>query len=294
MHTDKKPHEITLEQLTKHLRKVVTKPYDVKYLEELIKRVETSYLETLDKTQVSVSSNVPWGWHEIKELQHVREGSTVLFYFPYGTVDDWTCFDYEKHGKKELPLNFCRYVSQGGYEVLGYKHYDGKFYAGANRHMITEQLTIELDVTKAQRFALFGSSYSNLLRESVLLDNRRLRDEVEKLKAIAERKNLELDALGLVWCTGKCQGGQFAFTEPQEITEEMLHMVALVALRLITRGSNTNKLPEKMKHYIDGLERYAKRFERHDVQAFINKAKAMLNSVHENAAAVIAQIKKEI
>lgn len=272
----------TLEMLCNHLRKITKSKKDNEYLEELIRRVETAYIKTLDvEVTPLVSSTMPFGWKPIKELQHVKPYSMALLFFPYEGSHE---FDFATHVNPAIPLNFCNYETTGGYSVVATKTWGGKWYAGGDGRKFTEDATLELDVSKATRFALFANSYSNMTRESVILSNRSLGQQVKMLQEILERKNMELDALGFVWCTGNCQGGQFFRAEPQEITVEMLDNVASVATRLLCRGANSGKLEAKHEWHLKWLGNYAKAKKKHDMYETIERLKAMMQNAKQNAA----------
>jgi hypothetical protein len=272
----------TLEMLCNHLRKIAKSEKDRDYLEELIRRVETAYVKTLDvEVTPPVSSGLPYGWKPINDIQHVKPYSTVLLFFPYEGSRE---FDFATQVKPDIPLNFCSYETTGGYSVVATKTWNGKWEAGGDGRSFTDAVTLELDVSKATRFALFANSYSNMIRESIILSNRGLGQQVKMLQEILERKNMELDALGFVWCTGNCQGGQFFHAEPQEITVEMLDNVANVATRLLCRGANSGKLAEKHEWHLKWLGNYAKAKKKHDMYETIERLKAMMQNAKQNAA----------
>lgn len=52
----------------------------------------------------------------------------------------------------------------------------------------------------------------------------RLRAEIRRMQLAAERRNLELDALHMVWCDGGCEGGVHRFDGegPEGITQEIV------------------------------------------------------------------------
>lgn len=65
----------------------------------------------------------------------------------------------------------------------------------------------------------------------------RQRAEITALQQKAHERNLELDALHYVWCTGACERGQHRWCEG-EVTEEMMATAALQMQRLRTRFGN--------------------------------------------------------
>jgi len=46
------------------------------------------------------------------------------------------------------------------------------------------------------------------------------------------QKNLELDALGYVWCDGGCEGGTFRYHDDMELTENQVEIVERNTIRL--------------------------------------------------------------
>lgn len=73
----------------------------------------------------------------------------------------------------------------------------------------------------------------NELLQKINLLKRELRIKDEVL----HRKNLELDSLHMVWCSGSCEDGIHRFTDGT-ITKEMIEFVHKYATRLATKYVN--------------------------------------------------------
>lgn len=61
----------------------------------------------------------------------------------------------------------------------------------------------------------------------------RHRKEIRQAQVQAELRNRQLDALGMVWCTGGCTGGMHRFTDA-EVTESMIVDMATNVARAVT------------------------------------------------------------
>jgi hypothetical protein len=82
----------------------------------------------------------------------------------------------------------------------------------------------------------------------------RLRSEIANKDSILRRKNLELDALHMIWCSGPCREGVHRWTEG-ELTDEMAKTVWRYLVRFLTKHSNFRfkemKEQEEMKATFD-------------------------------------------
>lgn len=233
----------TLAQLTQALRKMLRKS-DHAWLDELVRRVNSSYLEFIDsKFSNSKGDMRDFGWNPIGELDTCTN-ERMLIYFPYDKGNSLEHYD-EKYRRNDLPDGAVYYRPQGGYEVFASVVY-GKCFVRAGNHMITEGVSIPLDMAGATKFKLFAGTASPLVIEGIRESNRRLRQTIESQKQALELKNTELDALGYVWCSGNCGGGQHRFTEPKEITFDMLKRLIAVVMRLCARGSNSSTIKQKL------------------------------------------------
>ena len=63
---------------------------------------------------------------------------------------------------------------------------------------------------------------------------RNLKAQIKSKDDTLHEKNLALDALGYVWCSGGCQGGVLRYDDNTEITEEQVRMVEQNTKRLRT------------------------------------------------------------
>lgn len=80
--------------------------------------------------------------------------------------------------------------------------------------------------------------------EQLRYKNTKLRREITDNERVLHRKNKELDALGIVWCSGGCDGGMARYTKA-EVTEEMVKFLERNAERARThvnsRQCTTNR-----------------------------------------------------
>jgi hypothetical protein len=216
------------------------------YLEEFANRISISYIHAAEEKAkeaevncVTDFHNEAWvGWYKPSVLEHIKGNQLVVLYFPYDENERWASFDKDKHKIEYDRLASLR-GKHGGYYVLAQKQYSG-YVAGWFYH----DEMIEIDITKCTRFTVFAEAYCNFTKEGLVMHNRRLSAEIAKLNKTLHEKNLDLDALGMVWCTGNCKGGQFRYTEPKEITPEFLKHAELVVSRLKARGTT-------LKHELD-------------------------------------------
>lgn len=250
--------EKTLEQLVQKLRKVLPDE-TLPWLEELVRRVDDSYIRVLDSTQEKLTTPEDegdptlfgWvgrqsGWSPISEIVSIEQ-ERVLLFFPYDKNNPYESYQ-AAYERTDLPAGSIYYQAQYGYEVLACRAYDS-WVVRASQHMSTRELSIPLDISDATHFKPFAGTLSHVTREGVLRSNRRLRAQVQQLKETLEAKNTELDALGYVWCTGSCAGGQHRYTEPKEITPSMLSRIVAMAMRLYERGPNSSKIEERVRYW---------------------------------------------
>ena len=84
---------------------------------------------------------------------------------------------------------------------------------------------------------------------------------------IIRHKNLQLDALHMVWCSGACPGGLHRFTD-ELITQEMVEMVERNTKRLRTWWNGAifriDKYPTASEWHQQYAERLARKVVRSD------------------------------
>jgi len=112
----------------------------------------------------------------------------------------------------------------------------GVGWVGGEYQLLEDTSCIYLDATKAIRCWVFRTSgTNNVLRTSLLRQISRLKHELTNLQESSRIKNLELDALHHVWCTGLCSGGQHRHT-PNDLTPEMLRSAIYQVSAMVSRG----------------------------------------------------------
>jgi hypothetical protein len=249
--------EKTLEQLAQKLRKLLPREYHT-WVKELVSRAHVAYVQALDselasnevlcaddKTAFGFRSKKN-GWFPLSEITSIGP-ERVLLFFPYNKENTLECFS-PKYERTDIPAGSVFYCPQGGYEILACNKYSG-FYMRAWDHTLTKEIAIPLDVSGATHFKAFAGTASHVTRDGVIESNRRLRAQVQQFKEALEAKNTELDALGYVWCTGGCAGGQHRYTEPKEITSDMIARLVGVVLRIYARGANTGVIDERKNQW---------------------------------------------
>lgn len=65
-----------------------------------------------------------------------------------------------------------------------------------------------------------------------MTDEQALKDEITHLNQCLRHKNLALDALGYVWCSGGCASGVFRFSDDIDLTELQVNIVEQNTIRL--------------------------------------------------------------
>lgn len=122
------------------------------------------------------------------------------------------------------------------YYVVAYRAV-GVGWVGGEYQILNESLPhVYLDATKATRCWVFRSTgTNNVLRTGLLRQISRLKQSLSNLQESAREKNLELDALHHVWCTGLCGGGQHRYT-PNDLTPEMLRSAIYQVTAMVSRG----------------------------------------------------------
>lgn len=68
---------------------------------------------------------------------------------------------------------------------------------------------------------------------------KQLKEELTKLQSVLHQKNLALDAMHWVWCSGGCEGGTHRFTT-NDLTEEIVAKAELNTKRLRSWFVNSN------------------------------------------------------
>lgn len=92
-------------------------------------------------------------------------------------------------------------------------------------------------------FSSTAEAISALFRE-LEGEKRNLKRQITHKDEVLREKNLTLDAIGYVWCSGGCKGGVFRFTDVQ-LTEAQVQMVELNTTRLRQwfESAENRKLP---------------------------------------------------
>lgn len=285
---DKTLANVSLETLSSEVMKAVKNTHgrEKAYVQELVNRTTQAYLDHLDKFLAAYTHGICldsdkfnyFGWYPISQLCHADNWDRpILFHFNYADGDPRVEFDPEKHATG-YPLDFTLYHARGGYDVLAVQGYGDEWYIGSNRHLLKEGVSIKLDVSKATRFTLFSDNISQLTREGIVENNRRLKAQVTGLKEKLEAQNIALDALGSVWCMGPCDGGQFRSTEPSEITDAMLVRLIGEVSRLLDRGPNQTKMQKKFEYYERVKDRTLRRVRKHGLEKVIAENKSKLEA----------------
>ena len=62
---------------------------------------------------------------------------------------------------------------------------------------------------------------------------RDLRREIDNMRVVVERRNRQLDALGVVWCDGGCDGGMHRYSPDREVTAQQVADLVVNAGRAV-------------------------------------------------------------
>lgn len=220
--------EKSLEQLVQHLRKAI--PEESRpYLDELVLRTQASYVQAaieLEKTEMPTG-----GVHKPADLQHIKEGSLLIASIKQDNMSSY---------------------------VVARKSWLGD---GTRIHLLNESRD-EIAPNLVEHFIPVAASYGTLTRDALIAQAKEYRRQITYMQESNREQNIELDALGYVWCTGNCTGGQFWHTEPQEVTPEMVSAVIGVAHRIAVRGTNTTneRIERQLKFFNEIRERRIKAF----------------------------------
>lgn len=224
--------EKTLEQLTQKLRKVLTAE-DVLWLDELTNRAQQTQIDLIETKYAELDVLGDKHSFSVNALQHMEWLSVVLLRFPPTALD---------------VLEICKSQGQwvmeeyrGGFHVLASKDYDIAREKQVWRIGLRKQDALGpgtvIDHTKAESFVTFANAPTKLTREGLVSANRRLKAITRSYEVALRQKNLELDALHYVWCTGSCGGGQHRYHRDLVLTEEMLKTAEGLVKRMRSRGS---------------------------------------------------------
>ena len=221
----------SLEQLVQHLRKALHKE-SLPYLNELVLRTQASYLQAA--VELESESRPAGGIHKPSDLQHIEQGSLLIASIKQDGTSSY---------------------------VVARKSWIGD---GTRIHLLNEDRE-EIAPNLVEYFIPVASSYGTLTRDALIVQAKEYRRQITYMQEANRLQNIELDALGYVWCTGNCNGGQFWHTEPQEITSEMISAVIGVTMRLAERGRNTSndRLAQQLKYFNELRGRRIAYFEKH-------------------------------
>lgn len=217
----------SLEQLVQHLRKALPKE-SLPYLDELVLRTQASYVQAaMDLEQKEMPTA---GVHKPEDLQHVEQGSLLIASIKQGDKSSY---------------------------VVARKSWTGD---GTNIHLLGDNRE-NVAPDQVEHFIPVASSYGTLTRDALIVQAKEYRRKITDMQEANRLQNIELDALGYVWCTGHCTGGQFWHTEPQEITPEMISALFGVMYRLIMRGANTTGMHKmQLAHFHNMREKRIDRY----------------------------------
>ena len=186
--------------------------------------------------------------------QHFGENTIALLEFPgdvafireldenYATVSCRTVDPEQDHllafkdtKNQYLNRDAVQPTLHSEYYVVAYNA-PGVGWVGGEYRLLADTPNIYLDATKATRRWVFRTSgTNNVLRTSLLRQISGLKRQVTNLQESSRIKNLELDALHHVWCTGLCEEGQHRYT-PNDLTPEMLRSAIYQVTAMVSRG----------------------------------------------------------
>jgi hypothetical protein len=150
-----------------------------------------------------------------------------------------------------------------------------------NYHLVEDDVVV--DVSKAHCFTTFASEPSHVTKTGIYSSNKRLREQVARMQESLEYKNVMLDALGVVYCTGPCGGGQFRYINHEPLAVKTVVMLFGYASRLLRRTLNRSGYITQTKHeHANTSSLVAK----HNLQEYVANAHARMDALVDQAQTV--------
>lgn len=231
----------TLEGLFKRLRRELPESEALDELQMFCEAALDSRIQEICDTQVTNPGHPDIAWLlPVRDAQHCTEGSIAVFRFPRMSKP---YAEYAPHHPSATPFLFHPWRETDHFYVLAVK--TNSCY-GVNRwevrsHNIASDSQFEyravVDIDQSQGFWLMRSPVDTLTREGFASRIRKQASQINDLQNTLEIKNRELDALGYVWCTGNCGGGQYRWNRGKQMHEATLRAGILSMSRMVSRGS---------------------------------------------------------
>lgn len=279
------PLDSLQKHVDRHLNSSKATPFVIERFQEICRRVEQAHVEMIDRrvelanTKTTSADfkvfNTFVRWWKINELSEFNHMQLALFQF-----------NTDEHDLKEI---FPNGTPEQHASILN--NFGRIFYVLAMRsvntwivfnHHLTEN-DIIVDVSKARCFTTFASEPSHVTKTGMYASNRRLREQVSSMKEKLEHNNVMLDALGLVYCTGHCAGGQFRHTSHEPLDVKTVVMLFGYASRLLRRTLDRSGYIEQSKHTHSNTTYIVAK---HNLQEYVANAHARMDALADQAQTI--------
>lgn len=254
--------------------------------QEICRRVEQTHVEMIDRQSELANTKITSAdfkvfntlvrWWQINELCSFNNMSLALFQFD---VDKHSINDIFPNGTPEQHTSILSNFGRILY-VLAKRSYDNKWIA-FNHHLLESD--VEVDVSKARCFTTFASEPSHVTKTGIYASNKRLREQVAGMQEKLEHNNVMLDALGLVYCTGHCEGGQFRHTSPKPLDVKTVLMLFGYASRLLRRTLDRSGYIDRSKYTHSNTSRLVTK---HNLQEYVANAHACMDALADQAQTI--------
>lgn len=182
--------------------------------------------------------------HPISDSNHCHERTLAIFVFSRTAIPYQ---GYDPNHPATLPFVFQTHRAVDRFYVLAEKCYsferenrwEARSHSLGNDRDINFMATLNIDA--ALGFMLVRSHADQLTREGLIAKVREAKTCIRKLEQKLSAKNIELDALHHVWCTGSCGGGQHRYHRDIVLDEATLRAAVTAVNAMVVRGSQETR-----------------------------------------------------
>lgn len=267
-----------------HLNSSKATPFIIDRFKEICRRVEQTHVEMIDrKAELANTTNTDFKvfntfvrWWQINELSAFNSMGLALFQF---NTNEHPLKDIFPNGNPAQHTSILNNFGRVFY-VLAKRSYDNNWVA-FNYHLVEGDVVV--DVSKARCFTTFASEPSHVTKTGIYSSNKRLREQVARMQEAFEYKNVMLDALGLVYCTGPCGGGQFRYIHHEPLDVKTVVMLFGYASRLLRRTlSRSGYIEKTTQQHSNTTSLVAK----HNLQEYVANAHARMDALIDQAQTI--------
>lgn len=279
------PLDSLQKHVDRHLNSSKATPFVIERFQEICRRVEHTHVEMIDhrvelaNTKTTSADfkvfNTFVRWWKINELSEFNHMQLALFQF---NTDEHDLKEIFPNGTPEQHASILNNFGRIFY-VLAMRSVNTWI---AFNHHLTEN-DIIVDVSKARCFTTFASEPSHVTKTGMYASNRRLREQVSSMKEKLEHNNVMLDALGLVYCTGHCGGGQFRYIHHDPLDVKTVVMLFGYASRLLRRTLSRSGYIEKTKQQHSNTSSLVAK---HNLQEYVANAHARMDALIDQAQTI--------